>query len=53
MLFIHHLEGMGAKAMHVAVPIWDASVRECDHCLVGCLWSQGYKIPEHICILQN
>lgn len=52
-LFIHHLEGMGAIAVHVAVTIWDASVRECDHYLMGRLWSQGDKIPEHVCILQN
>lgn len=52
MSVIHHLEGVGAKAMHVAVPIRDASVRECDHGLVSSLWTQRNEVPEHVGILQ-
>jgi hypothetical protein len=53
MFVIHHLEGVGTKPMHVAVPIRNASIGEGDHCLVGCFWSQGNEVPEHVGILQN
>lgn len=52
MSVIDHLEGVGAEAMHVAVPVGDASVRECDHGLVSGLWTQGNEVPEHVGILQ-
>jgi hypothetical protein len=52
-LVVHHLEGVGAKTVHVAVSIRNASIRECDHRLVGCLWTQGDEIPEHVGILQH
>jgi hypothetical protein len=53
MSVIHHLEGVGAEAVHIAVPIRDAPVRERDHGLVSSLWTQRNEVPEHVGILQH
>jgi hypothetical protein len=53
MFVVDHLEGVGAEAMHVAVPIRNASVRECDHGLVSSLRTQGNEVPEHVGILEH
>jgi len=48
---VHHLEGVGAIAMHIAITVWDPSIGECDHCLMGCFGTEGDEIPEHVGVL--
>ena len=52
-LSIDQLEGMGAIAIHVLVPIGDATVREQERDLVGGLGTQADEVPEHVGILAH
>lgn len=50
---IDQFEGVRAVAVHLAVTVRDASVREQEHGLVGGLRPQRDEIPEHIRVLHT
>jgi hypothetical protein len=51
-LVINELEGVAGEAIHVAVTIWGATIREEDGKLVNGLWNEGGKVPNGIRILE-
>ena len=52
-IFVDQLEGMGPVAIHVSVAIRDATVTEQEGHLVGGLWAEADKVPEHVWVLPH
>ena len=51
-VLVDQLEGVAAIAVHVAIAIGRATVREQEGHLVSSLWSQRDEIPEHVWVLK-
>ena len=52
-IFIHHLEGVRAVAVHVAMAVGDAPIAKEERDLVGGFGTKSDEVPEHVGILEE